>query len=113
MQTPAGGSCELREALDDGWSGAVEDDAGQPMDAEDLDQRPHLRLSPTQQRRPPPGSQTAGEQREVDHQRHVGGAETGEIDGDIGLGAQRPSDRAPPKPLRGAILIPGAEEDRR
>jgi hypothetical protein len=83
------------------------------MDAEGLDQRPHLRLGAAQQHRPPASSQTAGEQRQIDHQRHVGGAETGEIDGDVGLSPQSPGDRAPAKPLRGAVLIPGAEEDRR
>jgi hypothetical protein len=83
------------------------------MNAEQLDLCPHLRLGAAQQRCPSASPQTPREQREVDHQRHVSGAEIGEIDGDVGLGAQRPGDRASPKPLRGAILISGAEENRR
>jgi hypothetical protein len=83
------------------------------MDAERLDQRQHLRLGSAQQHRSPASPQSTGEQREVDHEREVSGAEVGEIDGDVGLRAQRPGDRATPKTLRGAVLVSGTEEDRR
>jgi hypothetical protein len=83
------------------------------MDAERLDQREHLRLGTAQQHRPPASPQTTGEQREVDHERQVGGAEAGEVDGDIGLRAKRAGDGAAPEPLRGAVLISGAEKNRR
>ena len=86
MRRPSAGG-RAPEGLDDGGSGAVEDHPGQAMDAQYLDQRPHLRLGPAQQRRPPARAQTASEQCEIDHERHIGGTETGEIDGDVRLGA--------------------------
>jgi hypothetical protein len=70
------------------------------MDAERLDQREHLRLGTAQQHRPPASPQTTG-------------AEAGEVDGDIGLRAKRAGDGAAPEPLRGAVLISGAEKNRR
>jgi hypothetical protein len=98
--------------LDDGLSGAVEGDAGQAVDAQGLDHPAHLRLCTAQQHGSAAGTQPASEQRKVDHQRHVGEAEVGEIDGDVGLGPQRSGDRTSPKALSGAVLVPGATEDR-
>jgi hypothetical protein len=73
---------------------------------------PGRRWGSAQHHRPAACAQPAGEQREVDHQRHVGEAEVGEIDGHVGLGAQRSGDRTSPKALSGAVLVPGAPKDR-
>ena len=58
--------------------------AGQPVQADDLDQPPDLRLGVAQQHPPPGDAQAAREHREVEHQRGVGERELAEVDDDVG-----------------------------
>ena len=102
-----------RNPLDDGRRRSLELDAGQLVDAHHLDQGPDLRLCAAQQDRTPVAAQPAGEHREVEHQRHVGEAELGEIDDHVGLGAEGARQSAAPDSLGAAVLVAGAAQDRR
>ena len=82
------------------------------MKADDLDHRPDLGLGATQQDLPPTHAQTSSEHREVQHQRGVGEDELGQIDDDVVLGGERPSERGAPAPLCRPVLVAAAAQDR-
>jgi hypothetical protein len=83
------------------------------MDADDLDQGPDLRLGAPQQQNATTRPQPASEQREVDHQRHIGEAQLREVDDDVRLGPDRTGDGPAADALRAPVLVPRAAEDRR
>jgi hypothetical protein len=83
------------------------------MQSDKLDQRPDLRLRPTQQDRASSGAQAAGEHREIEHQRRVGEHEIGEVDDDVCLRTERAGDGLASAALRRAVLIAGAPENSR
>jgi hypothetical protein len=89
-----------------------EPDPGQAVQPHHLDQGPDLRLGPSQEHRPPLGPQPSGEYGDIHHQRRVREHQLAEIDGQIGLGADRPRQGLPAEALRVAILVATAAERR-
>jgi hypothetical protein len=84
----------------EGGRRTLEADAGQPVQSGDLDQRPDLRLGPADEQRPAANPQAAGEHGEVEHERCVGERKLGEVDDDVGLGANRPRESSAAEALR-------------
>jgi hypothetical protein len=92
---------------------ALELDPGQCVDPDDLDQCLDLRLGAAEHDRAAVGTQPAGEQCQVDHQRRVGERELGQVDGNVGLRPQSPRQRAATASLGAADLVAGATKQGR
>jgi hypothetical protein len=92
---------------------SVDPDAGQPVEAHQLDQVPDLRLGPVQKKFAIPAAQAIREHRQVDHQGRIGEVKVAEIDQDIGLSAKSEHERAPAKALGTPILVSCAKQHRR
>lgn len=80
--------------------GPVELHAGKPMQTDELDQRPDLRLGAAEQYGAPVGTEPARQHRQVEHQRRVGEGKLAEVDDHVGLGANRAGQRPPSTTLR-------------
>jgi len=92
---------------------AVEVDAGQHVDPDDLDQRLDLWLGAAEHDRAAVSPQSPGQKRQVDHQRGIGERQLGQVDDQVGLGSQRARQGATTAPLGAADLVAGATEDGR
>jgi hypothetical protein len=92
---------------------AVELDAGERVDPDDLDQRLDLRLGAAEHDRAAVCPQAPGEQCQVDHQRRVRERQFGQVNDHVGLRAQRSGQRATAASLGAADLVAGATEDGR
>jgi hypothetical protein len=75
-----------------------------------LDQGHDLRLCSAEPDRPVADAQAASEDREVKHQRGVCERKFGEVDHDVGLGADRSRQRTTSDPLGGPVLVAAAAE---
>lgn len=91
---------------------SLEPHAGQAVETHLLDQSRDLRLRPHEQDVAAVGAQTAGQRREIQHQRGVGEDQFAEVDRHVGLAQQRAHHRAPPVPL-GRAVLPSATAQRR
>jgi metal-sulfur cluster biosynthetic enzyme len=65
----------------------------------------HVRLGAAEPQGLAAGAQALGQAREVDHQRQVGEAQLGEVDDDVGRGAQGRRERPPAEPAGGTVLV--------
>jgi hypothetical protein len=81
--------------------------------ADELDQRPDLRLRASQQDRASASAKAACKHSQVEHQRRVGEHQVAQVDDDIRLRAECPVDRAAPNPLGGSVLVTRASQRRR
>jgi hypothetical protein len=91
----------------------VDPDAGQPVEAHQLDQVPDLWLGAVQEKFAVAAAQAIGEHRQVHHQGRIGEIKVAEVDQDIGLSAKGEHERAPAKALGTPILVSGAKQHRR
>jgi metal-sulfur cluster biosynthetic enzyme len=92
---------------------ALEHDARQPQQANDLDHPPHLGLGVAQADRPPGQAQAPAEHDDVEHERAVREGELAEIDYDVAVRLQRARQRGAAAALRRRVLVARAAEDRR
>jgi metal-sulfur cluster biosynthetic enzyme len=83
------------------------------MQADDLDHRLDLGLRAPDLDHLAVDAQTAGDHRQVEHQRRVGEHELAEVDDHVGVGAQCADQCGPPVSLRIPILVAAAAQDRR
>jgi hypothetical protein len=97
-----------REAVErsgEGRGGPVELYAGQPVQAEELDQSPDLGLGAAQEDGAAVGTQTPGQHGQVEHQRRVGEDQSREVDDDVGLRANRARESPATDSLRTPVLV--------
>jgi hypothetical protein len=82
------------------------------MQADRLDQEADVGLRVREPEHLPLRAQALGETGEVDHQRRVGEAQTGQIDDDVARRGQGRGERAPATAARGPVLVSLDPEDR-
>lgn len=98
------------------WSGkrrrrAVQTDAGEPVQTNQDDQSPDLRLSVTQHQDAASPPQTPREHGQIQHQRGVGKGQLAEINHQVALRTERACQRATAEALGGPVLVAGTSQD--
>jgi metal-sulfur cluster biosynthetic enzyme len=91
----------------------LDGDAGEAVQAYDLDDTQHLGLRVAQAHQAPGAPQAARDDREVEDQRAVGESQLGEVDDDVFLAGKRAGEGRASPPARRNVLVPKAAQDRR
>jgi metal-sulfur cluster biosynthetic enzyme len=92
---------------------ALDDDAGEPVQADDLDDAPDLRLRAADADQPPGPAQAPRDDREVEQERAVREGQLAQVDDQVALGRERAREgRAAPPPRRDVLVSRAAQSCR-
>ena len=89
---------------------ALDDDAGEPVQPDDLDDAPDLGLRAADANQPPGPAQPPRDDREVEQERAVGEGQLAQVDYEVALGRQCAREGSAAPPPRRDILVARAAQ---
>src|SRR3954468_11981596 len=104
----AGEGCT--EPLSERGGRVLDDDAGEPVQADDLDDAPDLRLRAADADEPPGPAQAPRDDREVEQERAVRKGQLAQVDDQIALGRERAGEGPAAPPPRRDVLVSRAAQ---
>jgi hypothetical protein len=99
-----------RQPLGERWDGALDDHAGQAVQADHLDHAPDLGLRAADADQPPGPAQAPRDDRQVEQERAISERQIAQVDDEVALGGKSAGEGPAARPPRRNVLVSRAAQ---